>query len=506
MATHSSILAWRITWTEEPGFYSPWGRKELDTTETFFLSFLLAWAGFTKPFSGLTLSHPKAHRHLQTLFLCPARLPQSRRPLPISTQWSSVSLKLCHRQWAFQSRASPDPWALLVTPQRVCLSVSRRRRKGLLRGARMSLESKQSSRRKLRPQRRTPLRPHPLRLRGLQPLKEKRLQRKTAGTSPRPRWALGRVKPAWTLRLTGQAPAPRAIPTCGGQQGWSCFSWYPRLFPTEAKREGGGGVWGCPSSPGGRKEAETSPEAEDGGGDRSGAGHPGPAWLARGPAGPLGPEVSKGCKRAEGGRRVWSSTPHACCPSATDSRTWHSGTCRSRNGRKQPTAWKPSSLRPRLVGWDTGLPQDKGRGGGGVSCPKSLAPRACCTLALWCTSPGQAVPARVPGSVDRGAAWGHLWEAQCHVHLAGGWGLWGHHSGERAPRTWWAGWGKGRELGCEVIKKDARLSSPNPFCPLPPPRPSDVEGEIGWTTEAVPRAVFSGGGAQEVARTAVCPG
>ena len=27
MATHSSVLAWRIPWTEEPG-YSSWGRKE----------------------------------------------------------------------------------------------------------------------------------------------------------------------------------------------------------------------------------------------------------------------------------------------------------------------------------------------------------------------------------------------------------------------------------------------------------------------------------------------
>ena len=34
MATHSSILAWRIPWTEEPGGYSPWGHKELDMTET----------------------------------------------------------------------------------------------------------------------------------------------------------------------------------------------------------------------------------------------------------------------------------------------------------------------------------------------------------------------------------------------------------------------------------------------------------------------------------------
>ena len=30
MATHSSILARRIPWTEEPLGYSPWGRKELD--------------------------------------------------------------------------------------------------------------------------------------------------------------------------------------------------------------------------------------------------------------------------------------------------------------------------------------------------------------------------------------------------------------------------------------------------------------------------------------------
>jgi len=28
MATHSSILAWRIPWTEEPGGLSPWGHKE----------------------------------------------------------------------------------------------------------------------------------------------------------------------------------------------------------------------------------------------------------------------------------------------------------------------------------------------------------------------------------------------------------------------------------------------------------------------------------------------
>ena len=39
MATHSSILAWRIPWTEEAGGvggavgYHPQGHKELDTTD-----------------------------------------------------------------------------------------------------------------------------------------------------------------------------------------------------------------------------------------------------------------------------------------------------------------------------------------------------------------------------------------------------------------------------------------------------------------------------------------
>ena len=33
VATHSSILAWRIPWTEELVGYSPWGHKELDIPE-----------------------------------------------------------------------------------------------------------------------------------------------------------------------------------------------------------------------------------------------------------------------------------------------------------------------------------------------------------------------------------------------------------------------------------------------------------------------------------------
>ena len=33
MATHSSILAWRIPWMEEPGGLQSTGRKESDRTE-----------------------------------------------------------------------------------------------------------------------------------------------------------------------------------------------------------------------------------------------------------------------------------------------------------------------------------------------------------------------------------------------------------------------------------------------------------------------------------------
>ena len=35
MVTHSSILVWRIPWTEEPGGlpWDPWGHKESDTTK-----------------------------------------------------------------------------------------------------------------------------------------------------------------------------------------------------------------------------------------------------------------------------------------------------------------------------------------------------------------------------------------------------------------------------------------------------------------------------------------
>ena len=38
VAAHSSVLAWRLPWTEEPGALQSMGHKESDTTEQLTLS------------------------------------------------------------------------------------------------------------------------------------------------------------------------------------------------------------------------------------------------------------------------------------------------------------------------------------------------------------------------------------------------------------------------------------------------------------------------------------
>ena len=62
MATHSSILVWRIPWTEKPvGLYSPQGRKGSNTTE-------------------VTLYTHTEHKIIQT---CPSHPPESSNCHPI---------------------------------------------------------------------------------------------------------------------------------------------------------------------------------------------------------------------------------------------------------------------------------------------------------------------------------------------------------------------------------------------------------------------------------------
>ena len=47
MANHSSLLAWKILWTEEPGGLWSMGHKESDTTEQLTLSLLLSLRDLT---------------------------------------------------------------------------------------------------------------------------------------------------------------------------------------------------------------------------------------------------------------------------------------------------------------------------------------------------------------------------------------------------------------------------------------------------------------------------
>ena len=83
MASHSSILAWRIPWTEEPGGLQSMGSLRVDTTEwlTLALSFshlLYPPCVFQSQGSLQAVSHTVPPRGL----LCPLSGPQTQHHLP----------------------------------------------------------------------------------------------------------------------------------------------------------------------------------------------------------------------------------------------------------------------------------------------------------------------------------------------------------------------------------------------------------------------------------------
>ena len=119
MATHSSTLAWRISWTEEPGGLCPWGCKELDTTEWLTLlappplvapSFkaISARAGcsFTTTHSSFLWVHVSQHTSDKVMDLLPL-------PSPISCSSStacSVRRPLSFRRLCMTTCLSPQLW------------------------------------------------------------------------------------------------------------------------------------------------------------------------------------------------------------------------------------------------------------------------------------------------------------------------------------------------------------------------------------------------------------
>ena len=104
MATQSSILAWEIPWTEEPGSYSPWGRKESDMSE------------YTQLHSSTVIYGNEQPRGLGGLSLC---VPHHSHPQP-SFRTSSPALSsdvLCLKMLVrlLISRSLPPHWLRLNT-------------------------------------------------------------------------------------------------------------------------------------------------------------------------------------------------------------------------------------------------------------------------------------------------------------------------------------------------------------------------------------------------------
>ena len=104
MATQSSILAWEIPWTEEPGSYSPWGRKESDMSE------------YTQLHSSTVIYGNEQPRGLGGLSLC---VPHHSHPQPSfrtsSPALSSDVLLLRMPVWLLISRSLPPHWLRLNT-------------------------------------------------------------------------------------------------------------------------------------------------------------------------------------------------------------------------------------------------------------------------------------------------------------------------------------------------------------------------------------------------------
>ena len=87
MATHSVVLAWEISWAEEPGRLSPWGRKKsaLMTKQQPPLFFHLCWLPGSKPNSSMPASE-----HCLGPFLHPPGPLCRAMHLPSSLLWSSL--------------------------------------------------------------------------------------------------------------------------------------------------------------------------------------------------------------------------------------------------------------------------------------------------------------------------------------------------------------------------------------------------------------------------------
>ena len=84
MATHSSILAWRIPWTEEPGGLQSRGVTKLNTTEQLTLSLSCPHIPYAPAPLGLSSSTSYHHPSLLSPLSQSSAIPPRQPSLPTS--------------------------------------------------------------------------------------------------------------------------------------------------------------------------------------------------------------------------------------------------------------------------------------------------------------------------------------------------------------------------------------------------------------------------------------
>ena len=104
MSAHSSILAWRIPWTEEPGkLHSPWGHKESDTTERLTLLLSLAAQNNRRSCVGAGGVVSSCLIGILPLLSCFSRV------RPCATPWTVAARLLCPWGFSWQEYQSGLP-------------------------------------------------------------------------------------------------------------------------------------------------------------------------------------------------------------------------------------------------------------------------------------------------------------------------------------------------------------------------------------------------------------
>ena len=126
MATHSSILAWKIPWTEDSGRLQSMGSQSVGHNWATSLHFTASTCPFSvsaSPFLPYKWVHQYhfSRFHIYALIFAPHFCPSPGAPSPVSQSWASTPTWLaCHSL----APASQDPLHLLAAPLHCQLSKS----------------------------------------------------------------------------------------------------------------------------------------------------------------------------------------------------------------------------------------------------------------------------------------------------------------------------------------------------------------------------------------------